>query len=66
MNETHIAGLITAAEARRLLGGISAPTLWRRMRFDPRFPRPIQMHRRNYFRPEEIAAYVEVHISAAL
>ena len=50
--------LWTARKTCHHLGQISLVTLWRRMATDPSFPSPIKIARRNYFRPNEIDAYI--------
>ncbi len=54
------AELRSAATVRRQLD-ISHVTLWRRIR-DPslRFPQPLKISNRNYFRGAEIDAWIEV------
>ena len=58
--------LRSAATVRQQLGKISNVTLWRWVR-DPglNFPKPIKISRRNYFRADEIDAWIEAQAEAA-
>jgi hypothetical protein len=47
--------LITDPELRRRLGNISAVTLWRLRKSDPRCPKPVRMFAHNNLVPEEEA-----------
>ncbi len=54
--------LLTTAQAREKLGGISAQTLWRRRQAvapKPIFPKPICINGRNYFWDDELDDWVE-------
>lgn len=55
--------LLTAAQVRERLGGVTRMTLWRYVRNVPDFPRPIYLStgevKRPYFREAELEAYIE-------
>ena len=59
-------GLRSATQVRQQLGGISDVTLWRWGR-DPslKFPQPIKISGRNYFRADEIDAWIGAQAEAA-
>ena len=61
--ETLDKTLISARNTCELLGGVSAVWLWRRLRGDLTFPRPIQFVSRGhrYWRRNEIEAWIEAH-----
>jgi len=52
--------LLKPAYVRNICGGVSDMTLWRWLN-DPamRFPKPIYIARRRFFREAEIAAWIE-------
>ena len=51
--------LITAANARELLGGISAMTEWRYLQDDAlNFPRPVKIRSRNFYREADIFEWI--------
>lgn len=51
--------LITAANARELLGGISAMTEWRYIQDDTlNFPRPVKIRNRNFYREADIFEWI--------
>lgn len=52
--------LITASRVRELCGGICDMTLWR-WRQDPdlQFPVPLTIRRRNFYRADEVAEFIE-------
>ena len=58
--------LRSAATVRQQLGKISNVTLWRWVR-DPdlSFPKPIKISGRNYFRADQIDAWIEEQAEAA-
>lgn len=41
--------LLPSSSVREKLGGVSDMTLWRRLKYDPQFPRPIVMAGRRYW-----------------
>lgn len=52
--------LISAAELRRMCGGISDMTVWRWLRQeDDPLPPPIQIVRRNYWRLADVKAWID-------
>lgn len=55
--------LITAPEARHLLGRVSEMWLWRRLKADTTFPRPIRYAKGGprYWRRGELAEWIESH-----
>ena len=55
--------IVTADEACRLLGAVSKMFIWRRLRDDESFPRPIRYspHGPRYWLREEIIAWREEH-----
>ena len=56
--------LITDRELRRRLGDISAVTLWRLRRDDPRFPQPVRMLNHNNLVVEaDCEAYIEALVA---
>ena len=58
---------ITAAQVRELNGGISDMTLWRWMhRDDLKFPRPVYIGRRRYWKEAEIIAWLESQSQTAV
>lgn len=51
--------LITAANAREFLGGISAMTEWRYIHDDTLdFPRPVKIRNRNFYREADILEWI--------
>jgi predicted DNA-binding transcriptional regulator AlpA len=48
---------LTGPQVLDRYGGRSAMWLWRRMHFDPKFPRPTVIGKRNYFNADELDAY---------
>jgi predicted DNA-binding transcriptional regulator AlpA len=48
---------LTGPQVLDRYGGRSAMWLWRRMHFDPLFPRPTVIGNRNYFDESELDAY---------
>ena len=59
--------LVTNAEARRLLGDVSHMFVYRRLKNDRTFPRPIRYSDggRLYFRKAELLDWIELHRDAA-
>ncbi|MCL6251120.1 hypothetical protein M3P36_08705 [Altererythrobacter sp. KTW20L] len=58
--------LITAANARELLGGISAMTEWRYQRDETlNLPRPVKIRNRNFYREAEILEWINSREVAA-
>jgi predicted DNA-binding transcriptional regulator AlpA len=55
MNEKRI----QAAALRQLCGGVSDMWLWRRLRDDPTFPRPIYVNKRRFWREADVVAWLE-------
>ena len=51
--------LVKAAEARRVLGGISHPHLIKIEKLNSKFPRPIWMHGTRFYWLDQIHAYIE-------
>ncbi|RDD62005.1 helix-turn-helix transcriptional regulator [Ferruginivarius sediminum] len=57
--------LINGRQARRILGDISEPTLWRwRHRFDD-FPRAVVISGRLYYDPDELRRWLDKQREAA-
>ena len=52
---------LPAAETRVFLGNISEMTLWRKVKKDPSFPKPIVINTRRFWRVSELANYMEAH-----
>jgi len=63
IHDIEASALTTARGVCDQLGSVSAVWLWRRLRDDPTFPRPIQFspRGRRYWRRAEIEAYIEAH-----
>ena len=59
--------LITNADARRLLGNVSHMFIYRRLKDDPTFPKPIRYSEggRLFFRKAELLDWIEQHREAA-
>ena len=59
--------LLTSASARRLLGDVSRMFIWRRLRDDSSFPRPIRYVERGavFFWKAELLDWIESHREAA-
>jgi predicted DNA-binding transcriptional regulator AlpA len=57
--------LITAVTVRDAMGGVSDMTLWRWLH-EPalKFPQPIKIQGRRYWRENEIAAWLQRHEAA--
>jgi predicted DNA-binding transcriptional regulator AlpA len=53
----QIESLIAPPQVLDRYGGRSAMWLWRRLQFDPKFPRPTVLGNRNYFNADELDAY---------
>lgn len=55
--------LLPTTEARRLLGGVSRMFLYRRLRDDPSFPRPIRYAPRGprFWPKRELLAWIDAH-----
>lgn len=55
--------LLPTTEARRLLGGVSRMFLYRRLRDDPSFPRPVRYAPRGprFWPKHELLAWIEAH-----
>jgi predicted DNA-binding transcriptional regulator AlpA len=49
----------TGPQVLERYGGRSAMWLWRKLRFDPNFPRPVVIGGRRYFDEDELDAYDE-------
>lgn len=47
----------TAPQVLERYGGRSAMWLWRKLRFDPNFPRPVVIAGRRYFDEQELDAF---------
>lgn len=57
---THADDLLVPASAvRKKLGNVSDMTLWRRLKHDPQFPRPIVMAGRRYWWESTIDKYID-------
>lgn len=50
--------LLPSSSVREKLGGVSDMTLWRRLKHDPQFPRPIIMAGRRYWWESTIDKYI--------
>lgn len=50
--------LLPSSSVREKLGGVSDMTLWRRLKYDPQFPRPIIMAGRRYWWESSIDGYI--------
>jgi predicted DNA-binding transcriptional regulator AlpA len=48
---------LTAPQVCERYGGRSAMWLWRRLKNDPRFPRPLKIGNRSHFEVSELDAY---------
>ncbi len=60
MTDLQSPELRTAKQVRKQLGEISEITLWRWINSpDLNFPRPIKISARNYFRSDEMDAWIE-------
>ena len=59
MSAVHEAGEIylTAPQVRRRFGGKSDMWLWRILRDEPRFPRPLIIRNHRYFRLSELVEF---------
>ncbi len=49
---------IQAVAVRELCGGVSDMWLWRRLNDDPKFPKPIYIGRRRFWREADIVAWL--------
>jgi predicted DNA-binding transcriptional regulator AlpA len=58
--------LLTSAQVRARIGGVSTMCIWRWMR-DPRvmFPAPVQLNRRNYWRLGELRRWQAERVTKA-
>ena len=52
----------TAAQVRSRYGDVSAMWVWRRVKHDPEFPRPLIISGRQYFDLDQLDAYDAAHI----
>ena len=50
---------IQASHVRELCGGVSDMWLWRRLKDDPQFPRPVYIARRRFWREADVLAWLE-------
>ncbi|MGC2409384.1 MAG: DNA-binding protein [Methyloceanibacter sp.] len=50
---------LTNQQTRDRYGGKSQMWLWRRLKYDPRFPRPLIIGKRQHFAEDELDAYDE-------
>ena len=57
--------LITARQARELLGGVSEMTLWRWSRAHTDFPKPYRIGRRKFYDEHELQQWLEQQREAA-
>ena len=58
--------LLNSAQTKARCGNVSDMCLWRWMRDDRvRFPKPLQINRRNYWRLGDLRAWQEQHTSKA-
>jgi hypothetical protein len=58
MDETEVGEVyLTAPQVRQRYGNKSDMWLWRMLREEPQFPRPIVIRRNRYFRLRELVAY---------
>jgi hypothetical protein len=48
---------LTGPQTCERYGGKHATWLWRRVKFDPNFPKPLKIHNRLYFEVGELDAY---------
>ena len=48
---------LPSRQVRERYGGRSAMWIWRRLKYDPKFPRPIVISGRQYFDEAELDAY---------
>lgn len=51
--------LVPSSAVRKKLGNVSDMTLWRRLKYDPSFPRPKVMAGRRYWWASTIDEYIE-------
>lgn len=67
-DEADPAQLLTTKQARDLLGGCSDMHIWRMLNLPAyahfKFPRPVTINRRNYFRRRELVAWIELQARA--
>jgi predicted DNA-binding transcriptional regulator AlpA len=52
---------LTAPQVLERYGNVSEMWLWRRIKLDPSFPRPIVIHGRRFFDEQELDDYDEAH-----
>jgi len=52
---------LTATQVCERYGGVSDMWLWRRIKLDPNFPRPIVISRRRFFDEQELDAFDAAH-----
>jgi predicted DNA-binding transcriptional regulator AlpA len=57
---------LTAVQVRRRYGNASDMWLWRRLRDDSNFPRPIEIRKRRYWKLSELIAWERACASAGL
>ena len=50
---------IQASQVRELCGGVSDMWLWRRLKEDPTFPRPVYIARRRFWREADVLQWLE-------
>lgn len=50
---------IKSSTVRDICGGVSDMWLWRRLKDDPTFPRPVYVSRRRYWREAEVREWWE-------
>jgi predicted DNA-binding transcriptional regulator AlpA len=55
---------LTATQVLQRYGGASEMWLWRRLKLDPKFPRPVVISNRRFFDEGELDAYDEAHRQA--
>jgi len=55
--------LVNTANTRRTLGGVSAMWIWRRLKDDPTFPKPIQFSPGGprFWKRSELLEWIEAH-----